>query len=32
MQLEPDRPYVPGPSLVQRIWRLYKLMKSLPVY
>ena len=29
MQLIPDEPYVPGPTLVHRIWRLYKLLKSL---
>ena len=27
MQLTPPEPYVPGPTLVHRIWRLYKLKK-----
>ena len=32
MQLVPPEPYVPGPNMVHRIWRLYKLLKSLPFY
>ena len=32
MQLEPDRPYVPGPTILYRLLRLYKLVKSLPLY
>ena len=32
MQLIPDKPYVPGPTLLVQLLRLYKLVKSLPFY
>ena len=32
MQLVPEQAYVPGPGVLRRIWRLYKLLKSLPLY